>query len=122
MRIATQNLLLIFIVPLTSCTSFYNNDTGYTNAIVVAAAASPQQLEELKPVGSTAKDCELEQRMYVFLADVPAIHNWIEINQLWMNKVYQKNHRLRDQNTGPISPCIKDPYLREPANEKEPNQ
>lgn len=106
-----------FFFSLSSCASFYNQDTGYVNAIIESSIASPEQLQDLKPKDSDVEDCELEQRTYLFVSSLPVFKNWIELNKLWMQPVYEKSKSMKQQFENPISPCVKDPFIRSPANE-----
>ena len=104
------------LMTLVSCTSMYNNDVGYVTAAAQAVVTTKEDLNALRPDRSEAQDCELEQRTYIFISNIPVFSSYINFNKLWIEKLYEYNPKLREKNDSPLSPCVKDPYIRQPAN------
>ena len=96
-----------FAILLTGCATspVAQSQFGIASAAAKAVTASPEELKSLTPFGAKTEDCEADQRLFLFLSNLPSM----QLAELANQALIQTRHTLGltvKQNAN-ITPCVR---------------
>lgn len=116
----TITLLSLVLLSTLGCVSTKDPGTGILLGGVSALTASEEELAQIDPHENLSKECELEQRTYLFVSNIPAMGAWIQFNSYWISYLYENYPKLVPDAGKDLSPCVRDPYVRSLKKSRTP--
>ena len=116
----TTIVLALFLFVLAGCVSTTDMNTGLILGGARAVTADDAELAKIDPHEKLSKECELEQRTYLFVSNIPVMSTWISFNSYWISYMYEHYPKLVPDAGKDLSPCVRDPYVRTLQNIRTP--